>query len=149
MSSSNDAIWNTLAMHIRDLLSGAEHGRSGSFPQMCFASSGEPVANLNYSALWGAASDEDVDQLMEHLGDLDAMVVVSEASTDRLGPKLKEAGLLLGGACPLMTAELTATAPDEGYLIEAVRDPGNWRPWSTRSPTPIPLPSSTRAPRSG
>lgn len=124
MSSSSDAIWNTLAMHIHHLLSGAEHGRSGSFPQMCFASSGEPVTNLNYSALWGAASDEDIDQLMEHLGDLDAMVVVSEASIDRLGPKLKEAGLVLGGACPLMTVELTATALDEGaYRIEAVRDP--------------------------
>ena len=124
MSSSEDAIWSTVAMHIRHLLSGAKHGRSGSFPQMCFAFSGESVANLNYSALWGAASDEDVDQLMEHLGDLDAMVVVSEASTDRLGPKLKEAGLLFGGACPLMTVELTATAPDEGpYRIEAVRDP--------------------------
>ena len=113
-----------MALHVRHLLSGAEHVRSGSFLRMCFASSGEPVANLNYSALWGAASDEDVDQLMEHLGDLDAMIVVSEASTDRLGPKLKEAGLLFGGACPLMTVELTATAPDEGpYRIEAVRDP--------------------------
>ncbi len=74
-------------------------------------------------ALWGAASEEDVDELLEHLGDLDTMVVVSEASADRLGPKLKEAGLVFGGACPLMTVGLTPAAPDEGpYRIEAVRE---------------------------
>lgn len=120
---SFDAIWSALATHIRHLLSGAKHARSGSSPMMCFASSGVPVANLNYAALWGSASEEDLAHLMDYLVDLDAMVVVSEVSIDRLRPKLKEAGLVLGGSCPLMTVELGAATPDGGqYRIEAVRD---------------------------
>ena len=121
---SNDAIWNTLAIHIRQLLSGADGGRSGSTAHMCFASSGEPVANLNYAALWGEASEEDVDNLMEHLVDLDAMVVVAEASADRLGTKLKESGLVLGGACPMMAiAPIPAGSVERQFRIEAVRQP--------------------------
>ena len=91
---------------------------------MCFASSGEPVANLNYAALWGAASNDDVDRLVEHLGDLDAMVVVSEASKERLGAKLRGSELVLGGACPLMAIAPIAAVPDASqYRIEAVREP--------------------------
>jgi len=90
---------------------------------MCFALSGEPVAGLNYAALWGAASDSEVEQLVVQLGDLDTMVVVSGSSNDRLAPRLLDAGFVPGGACPLMTVALPpATLDGSGYRIVAVRD---------------------------
>ncbi len=115
-------IWETLATHIGLLMSGAAKGRSGSFDRMCFACSGETVADINLAALWGTATHEDVERLLGHLDDLDAMVVVSERGKDRLGPDLREAGLMLGGPCPLMTAGLTGSAADRGpYRVEAVQ----------------------------
>ena len=90
---------------------------------MCFTVSGRPVADLNYAALWGAASEEEVEELVGHLADLDSMVVVSDATSGRLAPQLKDAGLVLGGSCPLMTVTITAAAPEGGpYRIEPVRD---------------------------
>lgn len=123
-SPSRAPIWNTLGAHISLLMSGAGRGRSGSFDQSCFACSGEPVADLNLAALWGAADDEHVDRLIEHLGDLDAMVVVSEDGKDRIGSRLQRAALTFGGPCPLMTVDTDDVTADVGpYRVEAVQSP--------------------------
>ncbi len=123
MSSPTDAIWLALGTHIQRLLSGSERGRFGGTRGMCFALSGEPVADLNYAALWGAASGAEVEQLVAQLGGLDTMVVVSGSSKDRLAPMLLDTGFVPGGACPLMTTAPTPSRPDGNrYRVTAVRD---------------------------
>jgi len=90
---------------------------------MCFATSGEPVADLNLAALWGSASDRDVDDLTGRLGSLDTMLALSGDCAERLAPKLRDAGFVAGGGCPLMTVELASIIPDgSSYRIEAARD---------------------------